>query len=62
MFRKVVDGLVSLIVCIHVDDLAVTVKKDKETFDAFYAGLKEEITVNDKAGLSWYLGCSFKRY
>ena len=41
MFRKVVDGKVTLIVCVHVDDVAVT-SKDKKTFDAFYAQLKEE--------------------
>ena len=34
MFRKVVDGEVTLIVCAHVDDPAATVK-DKDTFDAF---------------------------
>ena len=35
MFRKVVGGEVTLVVCVHVD-LAVTVK-DKETFGGFYA-------------------------
>ena len=38
VFRKVVDGAVTLIVCVHVDDLAVRAK-DKETFDDFYAQL-----------------------
>ena len=46
VFRKVVDGEVNLIVCAYVYDLAVTAK-DKETFDAFYAQLKEEFPVND---------------
>ena len=32
VFREVMDGEVALIVCVHVDDLAVTVK-GKETFD-----------------------------
>ena len=36
VFRKVVDGEVTLIVCVHVDDLAVTAR-DKKTFDAFHA-------------------------
>ena len=36
VFRKVMDGEVTLIVCVHVDDQGVTAK-DKETFDAFYA-------------------------
>ena len=36
VIRKVVDGEVTLIVCVHIDDLAVTAKK-KEAFDVFYA-------------------------
>ena len=60
VFRTVVDGEVTLIVCVHVDDLAVTAKS-KETFDAFYAQLKEEFLVNDMGDLSWYLGCAFER-
>ena len=36
VFRKVVDGEVTHMVCVHVDDLAVTTK-DKQTFDTFYA-------------------------
>ena len=34
VFRKAVDAEVTLIVCVHGDDLAVTVK-DKETLDVF---------------------------
>ena len=36
VFRKVVDEKVTLTVCVHVDDLAVTAN-DKETTDDFYA-------------------------
>ena len=63
VFVKVVDGEVTLIVCVYVDDLliAVTAKKDKARFDAFYAQLKEEFSVNDMGDLSWYLGCAFER-
>ena len=60
VFRKVVDGEVTLIVCVHVDDLAVTAK-GKKTFDAFYAQLKDEFPVNDMGNLSRYLGCAFER-
>ena len=35
VFRKAVDAEVTLIVCVHGDDLAVTVKH-KETLDVFY--------------------------
>ena len=51
VFRKVVDGEVTLILYVHADDLAVTAK-DKDTFGAFCAQLKEEFPVNDMGGLS----------
>ena len=38
VFRRVVDGEVSVIAFDHVDDLVVAAK-DKEAFDAFYAQL-----------------------
>ena len=61
VFRKVVDGEITLIVCVHVDDLAVTAK-ERETFDTFYAQqLKDEFPVNGMDDLSWYLGCAFER-
>ena len=60
VFRKVVDEEVTLIACVHVDDLAVTAK-DKKTFDGFYAQLKEEFPVSDMGDLSWYLGYAFER-
>ena len=60
MFRKVVDREVTLIVCAHFNDLAVTAK-GKDTFDAFYAQLKDKFPVNDMSDLSWYLGCAFER-
>ena len=34
VFRKVVDREVTLIICVYVDDLAVTAKEN-ETFDVF---------------------------
>ena len=60
VFRKVVDGEVTLIVCVHVDDLAVEAK-DRKTLDAFYAQLKEGFPVNDIGDVSWYLGWDFER-
>ena len=60
VFRQMVDGEVTLIVCVHVDDLVVT-GKDKDTFDAFYAQLNEAFSVSDMGDLSWYLGCVFER-
>ena len=53
VFRKVVDGEVTLIVYVYVDDLLIAViAKDKETFGAFYAQLKEEFPVNNMSDLS----------
>ena len=60
VFRKVVDGEVTLIVYVHVDDLAVTAK-GKETFDDFHAQLKEEFPISDMGDLSRFLGCTFER-
>ena len=60
VFRNVVDGEVTLLVCVHVGDLAVTAK-NKERFNYFYAQLNEEFPVNDVGGLSCYLGCAFER-
>ena len=55
VFRQVVDGEVTLIVCVHVDGLLIAVTtKDKKTFDAFYAKLKEEFPVNDMAWVIYF--------
>ena len=64
VFRKVVDEEVTLIVCIHVDDLLIALAakdKDKDTLDDFYVQLKEEFSVNYMGDLSWYFGCAFER-
>lgn len=60
MFGEVVDGEVTLLVCVHVDDLGVAVN-DKEVFDAFYVKLQDAFPVNAMGDLSWYLGCAFER-
>ena len=48
------DREVTLVVCVHDDDLVVTAK-DKETFDAFYAQLKEKFPVNDMGNQTWWV-------
>ena len=60
VIRKVVDGEVTLIICVHVDDIVVAAK-DKEMFETFYAKLPEEVPVNSMGDLSRYLGCAFER-
>ena len=60
VFRKMVDGEVTLICFVHIDDLAVTAK-DKEAFDVFYAQLKKEFPANNMCDLYWFLECAFER-
>lgn len=61
VFRYVVgEEATTIIVYVHVDDIAVATK-DKLVFDAFHAQLAEEIPVNDVGGLSWRLRCAFER-
>ena len=45
MFRKMVNGEVSLIVCVHVDDIAIATK-GKYAFDGFNMKLTEDYTGN----------------
>ena len=59
VFRKVVDGEVTLIICVNVDDLAATAK-DKDTFDVLHAQVKDKFPVSDMGDSSWYLGCAFE--
>ena len=54
VFHKVMDEEVALIVCVHIDDLAVTAK-DKDTFDVFYAQLEEGFPVNGMGDLSFWV-------
>ena len=54
------DGAIALIVCVHVDDLAITAK-DKRTFNFFNTQLHERFPVNDMSDLYCYLGCAFER-
>jgi len=54
LFFKVVDGEVTLIVCIYLDDLVVAAK-EKEVSDALYSQLLEKFPVNDMGG------CAFER-
>ena len=44
VFRKMVNGEVCLIVCVHVDNIAVAMK-GKETFDGFNMKLREDLPV-----------------
>ena len=60
VFHKVVDrDVIYPHVYVHVDNLAATAK-DRDTFDGFYAQLKEEVPVNGMDDLPCYPRCTFQ--
>ena len=58
VFRLIRDGVVVMIVCVHVDD--ITVAGESEACDFLSTCLLEEFQTTG-GELSWYLGCAFKR-
>ena len=58
VFRLIRDGVVVMIVCVHVDD--ITVAGESEACDFLSTYLLEEFQTTG-GELSWYLGCAFER-
>ena len=59
MYRKIAEGLVKLILVVHVDDVLVSGKK--EACDKLHHPLRK-IFLTEKFGeLKWYLGCTVER-
>ena len=58
VFRLIKDGVVVMIVCVHVDD--ITVAGESEACDFLSTCLLEEFQTTG-GELSWYLGCAFER-
>ena len=58
VFRLVRDGVVVMIVCVHVDD--ITVAGESEACDFLSTCLLEKFQTAE-GELSWYLGCAFER-
>ena len=59
-FRLIRDGVVVMIVCVHVDD--ITVAGESEACAFLSTCLLEEFqTTGSRGELSWYLGCAFER-
>ena len=58
VFRLIRDGVVVMIVCVHVDD--ITVAGEFEALDFLSTCLFEEFQTTG-GELSWYLGCAFER-
>ena len=58
VFRLIRDGVVVMIVCVHVDD--ITVAGESEACDFLGTCLLEEFQTTGEE-LSWYLGCVLER-
>ena len=58
VFRLIRDGVVVMIVCVHVDD--ITIAGESEACGFVSTCLLEEFQTTG-GDLSWYLGCTFKR-
>ena len=56
VFRKVVDGVVELIVVVHVDDILVG--GEKEACDELHLLLNKKFPTNNLGEVRWYMGCA----
>ena len=59
IFRKVVDGVVVMIVGVYVDDLLVG--RSEEDCGSLLASLNKEFPTNDLGECTWYDGCGIER-
>ena len=59
MFRKVVDGVVVMIVGVYVDDLLVG--GSEEDCESLLASLNKKFPTNDLGECTWYDGCGIER-
>ena len=59
VLRLMENGIVSLLVVVHVDDLLVAGEKSR--VDQLQSDLNKMVPINHLGELSWYLGCSFVR-
>ena len=58
VFRLIRDGVVVMIICVHMDE--ITVAGESEACDFLSTCILEEFQ-NTGGELSWYLGCAFER-
>ena len=58
VFRLIKDGVVFMIVCVHVD--GITVAEESKACDFLSTCFLEEFQTTG-GGLSWYLGYAFER-
>ena len=58
VFRKIVNGVVVLVLAVHVDDMAVAGPRDE--VDKLLVTINEDFTV-DLGGLTFFTGCAVIR-
>ena len=59
MYRKIVEGVVKLILVVHVDDILVS--GEKEACDELHHTPNENCPTENLGELKWYLGCAVER-
>ena len=59
IFRKVIDGVVVMIVGVYVDDLLVG--GSEEDCESLLASLNKKFPTNDLGECTWYDGCGIER-
>ena len=59
VYRKIVEGVVKLILVVHVDDILVS--GEKEACDELHHTLIENFPTENIGELKWYLGCAAER-
>ena len=59
VYRKIVEGVVKLILVVHVDDILVS--GEKEACNELHHTLNENFPTENLGELKWYLGCAAER-
>ena len=59
VYRKIVEGVVKLILVVHVDDILVS--GEKEACDELHHTLNRNFPTENLGELKWYLGCAVER-
>ena len=58
--RKIVEGVVKLLLVVHVDDILL-VSGEKEACEELHHTLNENFPTENLGELKWYLGCAVER-
>ena len=65
VYRKIVEGVVNLILVVHVDNILSSqwgeVSREKEACDELYHTLNENFPTENLGELKWYLECAVER-